>query len=192
MKEEIWRDICFIENYIEYDFTGLYQISNFGRVKSLNYHQTGKKKILKAQKTKDGYLFVRLCKDGKVKTFRVNRLVAFMFIKNDDKINKVDVNHINEDKTNNCIENLEWCTRKYNMNYGTRKENLSKKIIGFSSTETKVIVLKSIRQSKLLGFSFGNISLACRGKYCENHIYKGYKWYYFDDIKNNKLVSEED
>lgn len=193
--EEVWKDIYFEENDVIYDYRGLYQVSNIGgKVKSLNYHQTGKEKILKTEKTKNDYLFVTLCKNGKVKQFRVHRLVAFMFIENDDPINKVEVNHIDEDKTNNSVENLEWVTPKENCNHGTRNKRIGKasgkaqsqKVIGYSLTESKVIVFKSTRQAEKFGFNQGAICACCNGKYCGGHEYKGYKWFYLDDIENKE------
>ena len=110
--QEIWRDI---EGY-----EGLYQVSNIRRVKSLNYNRSGKERALKQQKNKGGYLWVWLHKDGEKKHCLIHRLVAQAFISNPENFS--EVNHIDEDKTNNCIENLEWCDRLYNCNFGTRNE----------------------------------------------------------------------
>ena len=186
---EIWKDIYFIENGIEYDYRGLYQVSNIGgKVKSLGNDKKRKEKILKAKKTKDGYSQVIFCKNGKQKMFYVHRLAAHMFIENDDPEHKTQVNHIDEDKENNSVENLEWCTRKYNCNYGTRNKrkgkSQSRKVIGYSLTDIKVIILQSATQAKKFGFDAGAICNCCKGKYYGSHEYKGYKWYYLDDIKN--------
>ena len=124
--EEVWKDIY----YYDYtkgewiDYRGLYQVSSEGRIKSLNYRQTGKEKILKLGKTKDGYLRIELHNKEKRKSFRVHRLVAHMFV--DGYFDGADVNHIDENKENNCVDNLEWCTRKYNNNYGTHNERIAK------------------------------------------------------------------
>lgn len=117
---EIFKDI---EGY-----EGLYQISNYGNVKSLNYHCTGKEKILKQGKDKYGYLFVNLYKDGKRKKFLSHRLVVTTFISNDNPTEKIQVNHIDENKENNHVSNLEWVTPKENINWGTRNERASKNI----------------------------------------------------------------
>lgn len=115
---EIWKDIKGYEN--------LYQISNIGRVKSLNKIVTcknGKKfkvkgKILKLTNHKRGYKTIMLHKDGKVKLWLVHRLVGLTFIPNPN--NYPQINHKDENKINNCVENLEWCTNSYNAHYGTR------------------------------------------------------------------------
>ena len=92
---------------------GLYQVSNLGRVKSLGNSKTRKEKILKPE-IRTGYYSVNLCKSGKRKKHRVHRLVAQAFIENPK--NLPVINHIDENKLNNCVENLEWCTHEYNMN----------------------------------------------------------------------------
>ena len=112
---EEWKDI---KNY-----EGLYQISNFGNVKSLKKkagHSTRCEKILKTHLDKDGYVYVTLCKNNKTHLATIHRLIAEAFIPNPD--NLPQINHKDEDKTNNNIDNLEWCTCKYNINYGTRTE----------------------------------------------------------------------
>lgn len=113
-------------------YEGLYEVSDFGRIKSLKrtetvknkrgetYTRSHKERIL--AQTLDGrsnYLQVMLCKDGKGKKHLVHRLVANAFIEN--PLSLQEVNHIDEDKTNNCAANLEWCTHKYNSNYGSRQ-----------------------------------------------------------------------
>jgi hypothetical protein len=116
---EEWRDIK--------GYEGLYQVSNLGRVKSLSRTIERSKygsifvseKILSTNSTK-GYLYVSLCKCGKQKRVRVHRLVAEAFIPNQD--NLPEVNHKDENKENNAVSNLEWCTNKYNCNYGTGRE----------------------------------------------------------------------
>ena len=113
-QNEIWKDI---EGY-----EGAYQVSNRGRVKSLNYNRSGKEGILKLGKDKDGYLQVVLCKNSKLKTVKIHRLVAQTFINNPN--NLPEVNHKDENKENNCADNLEWCDRKYNMNYRTVKQKI--------------------------------------------------------------------
>lgn len=117
-SEEIWKDIL--------GYEGLYQVSSFGRVRGLDRYDSmnrfWKGRILKSQTGTGGYLFVQLCLNGKVKAYSVHRLVAETFIHNPD--NLPQVNHLDEDKTNNRVENLEFCDSKYNVNYGTRIERI--------------------------------------------------------------------
>ena len=111
---EEWRDI---EGY-----EGLYQVSNLGRVKSLNYNHTKSERILKGTPDKDGYLRVALFKDGR-KDYRVHQLVAKMFIPNPGNLQVI--NHKDENKQNNTAKNLEWCTVAYNNTYGDRLKKVS-------------------------------------------------------------------
>ena len=105
-------------------YEGKYQVSNLGRIKSLNYNRTGKEQILKLGKNKGGYLQIHFFKDGKLQNYSVHRLVASAFIPNPN--NYKEVNHKDENKTNNCTENLEWISHIDNMNYGTRNERAGK------------------------------------------------------------------
>lgn len=118
MIEEIWKDIL--------GYEGLYQVSSYGRVRSLDRYDRMnhflKGRILKLYTRKGGYLFVQLHLNGKGKNYLVHRLVAIAFIPNPD--NLPEVNHLDEDKTNNRVENLEFCDRKYNINFGTRKDKV--------------------------------------------------------------------
>ena len=107
MKDEIWKDIV--------DYENLYQISNYGNVKSLNYRRIGKEHLLKQTTNNDGYKLIMLYKNGRGKMFSIHRLVAQTFIPN--VLNKKEINHIDRDKTNNCANNLEWCTHKENTDY---------------------------------------------------------------------------
>ena len=124
--QEIWKDV---EGY-----EGLYQVSNFGRVKSLdryvlrNGNSLFVKGIVLSQLNNRGYLTVRLCNSGKYKNYLVHRLVANAFIHNDN--NYSEINHIDENKHNNHVDNLEWCDRKYNVNYGSRADKFSNSMKG--------------------------------------------------------------
>lgn len=103
--KEIWKDIP--------GYEGIYLASNLGRIRSKNG-------VLKPSKHRDGYLHVVFCVKGVRKTFLVHRLVALTFIPNPD--NLPQINHKDENKTNNYIDNLEWCTMEYNIFYGTGQE----------------------------------------------------------------------
>ena len=101
---EIWKDIK--------SYEGIYQISNYGRVK-------GKNGIRKTPINSSGYKIVKLCKNGKIKFYSVHKLVANAFIPN--PLNLPIINHKDENKQNNFVENLEWCTQKYNSRYSNSK-----------------------------------------------------------------------
>lgn len=113
---EEWKDIKGLES--------IYQISNYGRVKSLGNSKNRKEKILKLQIDKNGYLHIALHKNGKTKNYLIHRLVAQEFIPN--PYNYQEVNHIDEDRKNNDALNLEWCGHQYNINYGSRNKRAIK------------------------------------------------------------------
>lgn len=119
MQSEIWKDVP--------GYSGLYQVSNLGRVKSLgridsNRHLV-RERILKQSNRGNGYKVVVLYSKGH-KMFAVHRLVALAFHPNPDRLPQI--NHKNEIKTDNRAENLEWCTAKYNNAYGTARERAAK------------------------------------------------------------------
>lgn len=126
MTEE-WRDI---ERY-----KGLYQVSNLGRVKSLSRIAIDRRgiphyvneRILKQTFDKDGYCLVGLHKNGKFRSCKIHRLVASEYIGNPH--NLPEVNHKDENKSNNNVDNLEWCTGKYNINYGACLDRIAKTIV---------------------------------------------------------------
>ena len=121
---EVWKDIPDYPNY---------QISNYGRVKSLNYRNTKQEQIIKLSKNSKGYLYVDLFKDGKRKRFLVHRLVCLTYLKNPE--NLPCMNHKDENPLNNRVENLEMCSYEYNMNYGTILERKSKALKGRKLSE---------------------------------------------------------
>ena len=124
--EEIWKDIP--------NFEGYYQASNLGRIRSVtrkakvkilhNDFRTIKGQLISPAITKDGYLKVSLSKNHKRYYFKVHRLIAQTFIPNPH--NYPVINHKDENKQNNCVNNLEWCSIKYNCNYGSRNQKISK------------------------------------------------------------------
>ena len=175
---EIWEDI---EGY-----EGLYQVSNLGRTKRL--YKNDKEKILKLMSDRKGYLRVDLYKEGKRKTYTVHRLVAQAFIPNLE--NKLEVNHKDEDKTNNKVENLEWVTRRENNNYGTRNERIaksqtnnkkkSKPIYGINIKTNERIEFPSTREAERSGFNSSNIVDCLKGR---RKSHKGYKWFYKEVVE---------
>ena len=173
----MWKDI---KNY-----EGLYKVNEKGEIKSLpkyrkhsrvnNYYYT-KEKIMHPSFDKDGYLMTRLVKDGKYTVVRVHRIVAETFIPNPN--NLPIVNHKDENKCNNCVDNLEWVTQKENVNYGTRTERQIK---------SQSLQVLQIKDGKVIA-EFSSLNEAARslGKRnggaissCVNGITKtayGYKW----------------
>lgn len=156
---EIWKDIK--------DYEGLYQVSNLGRVKRV---KAGK--ILKGFKITKGYVGVRLSKNGIVSNKKIHRLVAQAFISNPES--KPQVNHIDENKTNNVISNLEWSTAKENSNHGTRNERAGKAISKSKSIPIIAINIKTGESTEFYGsnecarqldLSQGNITSVLKGRY---------------------------
>ena len=157
---EEWKDIA--------GYEGKYQVSNLGRVKSFYKNKYGKIRKLKTDKY--GYKRINLSKDGKGKTYLVHRLVAEVFIPNPN--NYPEVNHIDEDKTNNCIDNLEWCDSKYNNNYGTKSEKARKQMKGKEYPKSKKVkcittgeIFESTRDiERKYNIPHSSISNCCKGK----------------------------
>lgn len=183
---EEWKDIK--------GYEGIYQVSNEGRVKSLerdikiNDNGTVRHQydhILKPKKDNKGYLILSLCNDGKRKFYKVNRLVAQAFIENPD--NLPCTNHKNCIPGDNRVENLEWCDYLYNNHYGNRIEKASAKMV--NNPKISKIVYKYSLDDELIaeypsaneaqrdmGIKVGRgVSMCCRGLM---NTYKGFKWSY--------------
>ena len=168
-EEEIW---CPIKGY-----EGLYEVSDQGRVRSIKF---GKERILKPLRNTCGYLQVDLWKNGEHKMYLVHRLVAQTFTPNPD--NLTEVNHKDEDKDNNSVQNLEWCDRKYNINYGNRNQmvsiKLSKPVLQYTKSGEFVREWKSTKDvQRNLGYFHNNISNCCNGK-CKSS--NGFIWKFKD------------
>lgn len=153
---EEWRDIP--------GYVGLYKVSNFGNVKTIKRQGTDDR-ILKLTKARNGYLNIALCKDGTYKRFGVHRLVAMAFLDNPGAL--PCVNHKDENKENNVLSNLEWCSHQYNNNYGTAKERATrsryKSCVGMWE-DGKIREFNSCTiASRETGISQGNIWGACNG-----------------------------
>ena len=156
-----WRDI---EGY-----EGLYKVSEYGDVMAI---KNGKKKIISQSKNNVGYIKVNLYKNGNHKTALVHRLVATAFCEGADYF--TEVNHIDEDKTNNHYSNLEWCTREYNVNYGTRNEKQAKKV---RCVELNTIFSSVNEAANYISRDQASVSDCLRGK---TKTSGGYHWEYVD------------
>lgn len=163
---EVWKDIV--------GYEGLYQVSNKGRVKRVateNMVGTGnyaREEHLLYQCCYNGYTSVALWKNNKSQRFKVHRLVALAFIPNPE--NLPFINHKDETRNNNCVENLEWCTHIYNVNYGTAQERLTAKksipVVQKTLDGQVVKTYPSARQAEReTGISNGNISNCTNGRY---------------------------
>lgn len=173
MNNEIWKDIK--------EYEGLYQVSNFGRVKSLKF---GKEKVMSPVLHTRGYLNIELSNKGLRKVKKIHRLVAEAFIPNPK--NFPQVNHKDENKTNNSVDNLEWCTSQYNCHYGTRikrfSDNKKKKIYQFDLNGNFIKEWKSaVDIEKETGLEKSNIRCCCRGEIKKAY---GFIWRYIDEYNN--------
>lgn len=148
------------------DYEGLYEVSEEGRVRSL---KRGKRRILKSWLSGGGYLQIALWKGGKRKKFLVHRLVAQAFLSNPN--NYPEINHKDENKLNNCVENLEWCDRQYNIDY-----SVSKQVAQYDLKGNFIKTWKSAYEiQRQLGFNHSHISQCCLGKIKISH---NYYWQY--------------
>ena len=170
MTKEIWRDITGYEGY--------YQVSDQGRVKSLERKGRKSERILKPSMDRDGYLQVGLHAGGKQKTLKVHRLVCQVFHENPD--NKPEVNHINENASDNRACNLEWSTRIENITHGTRTERSaktqSKPVAQYAQDGELIEIWPSTREvERQTGFRHGYICQSANGKRKQAY---GFIWKY--------------
>lgn len=183
-NNESWKDVK--------EYEGLYQVSTLGRIKSLKY-----KKVMLPAKGKDGYLKICFTKNNKKKTIKIHRIVAENFIPN--PMNLSQVNHIDGNKNNNSVSNLEWCTQSENMQHAFKNHLIVRKKGKDSSKAKKVnqysLTGKFIRQwdciadvTRKLGIRGYNISGCCKGK---RHTAGGFKWKY-PELKNEKIAEIRD
>ena len=169
---EIWRPIK--------GYEGLYEVSNLGRVKSIRF---GKEKIMSSKAKGNKYLKIMLSKNKTYKRFYVHRLVAEAFLEIPEELKHLkgtrylQVNHKDENKLNNSVENLEYCTAKYNTNFGTcierRIKKQSKKILQYTLDGEFVREWESIAECKRNGFK--HCDKVCRG---ERKTCGGFIWRY--------------
>lgn len=166
--KEIWKDIKGYEGY--------YQVSNTGLVKRLPGIKCKTERILCYGTQKTGYKYVNLSKDNKPYTKRVHRLVAETFIPN--PYNLPQVNHKDEDKGNNNVNNLEWCNAKYNVNYGARNNKaIIARGIPVKCVETNIIYPSAREAARQTGIYASSISRCCNGNYGFKTA-GGYHWKY--------------
>lgn len=174
IEEELWKDI---EGY-----EGLYQVSSSGRVKRV---KSGR--ILKPGLNQKGYEIVSLSKNNTKSMKRVNRLVAQHFIPNEH--NLPQVNHIDENKRNNKVSNLEWVTSHQNANYGNRNRKLAnvnnKPVMGINLRTGEKIIFSSTQSTVQFGFNFQNVAQVARG---ERNSHKGYTWEYVEIDMGRQLL----
>ena len=173
MLKEVWKDI---EGY-----EGFYQVSNLGRVKSLKRTfirsdgktKTFQGKVLKHNVNPKGYKYVNLSCQSKIYSIRIHRLVAKAFLENPN--NYPCINHIDENKLNNNIENLEWCTYQYNNTYNNKQRCRMTKVSKFSKRGEFIRNYDSITEAgKDTGADGRNISACCRKKIksCGGYVWK--------------------
>ena len=180
---EIWKDII--------GYEGLYQVSNFGRVKSLNYNKTEREEIMKAGN--NGHLHVVLHKNGKEKTFLIHQLVANAFLPNPD--NKPIVHHIDHNPLNNNVDNLVWLTYEEHAakhpEWGKAAAKVLSKPINQYDLDGNFIKTwySSYDIQRELGYNHSNITRCCKGGFFSEQRNKwvnvtqayGYKWEYADE-----------
>lgn len=171
---EFWKPIK--------DYEDLYEVSNLGNIRSIDrviLDKNGLKKIIKGKPhkltiTQSGYISVGLYKNSKSKTYRVHRLVAEAFISN--PMNLPQVNHIDEDKKNNCVDNLEWCDASYNVY--TRSSKRVKKVIQYDKEGNFIRIWNSIKDiSEKLNIKYSTIQEAVSGKHFSSNCF----WRYYTD-----------
>lgn len=175
---EIWKDIV--------GFESSHQISNMGRIRTKDRYAkvcgNGKRlvkgRILKPVRCKNGYLEAQLNFQGKRTVFLLHRLVAMYFVANPHGL--PEVNHKDENISNNEADNLEWCTSKYNANYGTRNERFREKLmIPVNQYDTKGSFIRkwsgAIEVEKCLGIHGESVARCCRGK---QRLAGGFEWRY--------------
>ena len=182
-ESEIWKDVV--------GYEGLYKVSNKGNVRSVEWIGVRGRKC--GGRTLKGrgvdYIQVGLYKDGIMKKKLIHRLVLEAFVENPN--NLPEVNHLDEVKINNELSNLEWCTRKHNMNHGTQKERAaqtrSKKVKAVNVETGEVITFNSATEAGNKGYNRVSINRACNGTYKtkkgslmggDGRTYRGHRWSY--------------
>ena len=194
---EQWRTAVYDGEIYE----GLYKVSNWGRILSLDYHRTGKSELMNPSENTKGYFFVHLRKNGETKTCLVHRLVAETFLPNPynkpfvnhkiegDKGKKINIVYINEDGSiDEEKSTIEWCTAKENSNYGTciqrAVKSKLKPVIQLTLNGEFVREWESAKEAGRNGFDSSAVTKCCRGKL---KTHKGFLWMYADDYKEQQF-----
>lgn len=165
--EEIWKEVP--------GFEGLYQVSNYGQIRSTPRRGTAGG-IMKGHIDKKGYINITLRKDGTQYTQKLHRLIAITFIPNPN--NYPEVNHKDENKQNNRVDNLEWCTTSYNHEYGTRTVRASTRCgKPIRCVETGIEYQGAKWASKEMGIDSSGITKALKNP---NRTCGGYHWQYVE------------
>lgn len=188
MQDEIWKDVVGYEQF--------YQVSNKGRVRRKRDDF-----VYKSRTFTNGYKNVLLYKDGRWhrtggKSELVHRMVAMAFIPNPN--NLPQVNHKDENKENNCVENLEWCTQKYNNEYGTAKERmrtkLSRPVVQANLDGSFIKLWPSAKNAQRVGGYYQATISRCANHDGNSRTHKGYLWIYREEYeeKYGKLTQEQE
>lgn len=195
MENEIWKDIK--------GYEGKYMVSSLGNVKTLRREYISglglvkytEERLLTQHQSYNGYMRVSLCSDGKVINKLVHRLVAEAF--NPNPYGLPQVNHKDEDKTNNIYTNLEWCSQEYNNEYGTRNERSAinnrnnpkqncRQINRYTLDGKYIDTWPSSKEiERSLGFNFANILLSCKKK---RGMRYGFQWRYTDECNGTENI----
>lgn len=169
-----------------------YMITTNGKVISLKYKRGSRARIIRDRKHTTGYRQINIQNKHISKAFYIHRLVAEVFIHNPD--NLPCVNHKNEIKSDNRVDNLEWCTHSYNVNYGNRNKktasHLSKPVIQVSLDGKVINRFESLKEASSAGYGETCVGTCARGVY-SNH--RGYIWIYVNDYPtSDELIAEID
>lgn len=183
LEGEIWKPVV--------GYAGKYEVSNKGRMKSLNYKRTHKERIMKLYNHPNGYVLVDLRRNGVREKRRVHRLVYESFVgklpewiataKGDERM---EINHIDENPLNNCVENLELVTCTYNNNYGShiRRGALKQAFTVYQYTKDLELVKiwESVNECQRNGYNSRGVYQSCRNKFHKegNNVYRGFIWSY--------------
>jgi hypothetical protein len=181
--KESWKSVV--------GYEGLYEVSSFGCVKSLKRKYAGER-MLKQRKASSGYLYVDLYKNGTRKSFRVHKLVANSFVEN--PLSLPQINHIDGNKQNNNVRNLEWCTARGNIvhavKHGLKRSTrnhaaISKTVKMYTSDGAYINTYPSTREAeRQTGILQQSISKCCLGK---RRTAGGYTWRYADESSREAI-----